>query len=251
LYGKEGDDRFNVGSTLEDNVGNLNTIRGRVAAIGGTNESAGQDRLYVNDIIGNDAYAYNLGPTYIRALPGPNNIARPNFAGISFDETMEHVRLDGTLQPNFFSIEASKNTEFYLYGNLPSPGTTNGDMVYLRAKPNDGHQIRFTDRARGRGFISFTNGDQFIRFDNIESTFPVAPAAMPPAPSDSSILRPWGMTAPGGGSSMKKSLPPMDNLAGSIRLSDDEGIATYGGSAQSKFSGGLDVATLDQAFAKI
>lgn len=50
---------------------------------------------------------------------------------------------------------------------------------------------------------------------------------------------------------MKKSLPPMDNLAGSIRLSDDEGIATYGGSAQSKFSGGLDVATLDQAFAKI
>ncbi|MFN5322806.1 MAG: hypothetical protein ACK5D7_15155 [Planctomycetota bacterium] len=251
LYGKEGDDRFNVGSTLEDNVGNLNTIRGRVAAIGGTNESAGQDRLYVNDIIGNDAYAYNLGPTYIRALPGPNNIARPNFAGISFDETMEHVRLDGTLQPNFFSIEASKNTEFYLYGNLPSPGTTNGDVVFLRAKPNDGHQIRFTDLARGRGFISFTNGDQFIRFDNIESTFPVAPAAMPPAPSDSSILRPWGMTAPGGGSSMKKSLPPMDNLAGSIRLSDDEGIATYGGSAQSKFSGGLDVATLDQAFAKI
>ena len=251
LYGKEGDDRFNVGSTLEENVGNLNTIRGRVAAIGGTNESAGQDRLYVNDIIGNDAYAYNLGATYIRGLPGPNNIARPNFAGISFDASMEHVRLDGTLQPNFFSIEASKDTEFYLYGNLPSPGTTNGDMVYLRAKPNDGHQIRFTDRARGRGYISFTNGDKFIRFDNIESTFPVAPAAMPPAPSDSLILRPSGMAPAGGGSPMKMAPQQFDKLAGSVRLGEDEGIVAYGGSAQSNSGNSLDLAALDNAFAKI
>ena len=252
LYGKEGDDRFNIGSTLEENVGNLNLIRGRVAAIGGTNADGGQDRLYINDIIGNDAYAYNLGPTYVRSLPGPNNILRPNFAGITFDATMEHVRLDGTLQPNFFSIEASPNTEFYLYGNLPSPGTSNGDQVYLRAKPNDGHVIRFTDRARGRGYISFTNGDQFIRFDNIEQTWPLAPSNMPPAPSDYSWGGPSKMQPAGGMTPMKMSGRTFDQLAGSVRLGEDDVIVNFGGSSQVKSSNSkLDVNALDNAFAKL
>jgi hypothetical protein len=252
LYGKEGDDRFNIGSTLEENVGNLNLIRGRVAAIGGVNADGGQDRLYINDIIGNDAYAYNLGPTYVRSLPGPNNILRPNFAGITFDATMEHVRLDGTLQPNFFSIEASPNTEFYLYGNLPSPGTSNGDQVYLRAKPNDGYVIRFTDRARGRGYISFTNGDQFIRFDNIEQTWPLAPTNMPPAPSDYSWGGPSKMQPAGGMTPLKMSGRTFDQLAGSVRLGEDDGIVNFGGSSQVKSSNSkLDVNALDNAFAKL
>lgn len=250
LYGKEGDDRFNIGSSLEDNVGNLNTIRGRVAAIGGANESTGQDRLYINDIIGNAAYAYNLGPTYVRTLPGPNNIQRPNFAGVTFDATMEHCRLDGTLLPNFFSIEASKNTEFYLYGNLPSPGTLNGDEVFLRAKPNDGHEIRFTDVARGRGFISFTNGDQFIRFDNIESTWPIGPSAIPPAPDEPLLLRSAGSQS-GGTGPIKFVAPQFGPLAGSVRLGASQSITNFGGASGTKSEQSVDVAALDNAFATL
>lgn len=218
LYGKDGDDRFNVGSTLEENLGNLGLIHGNVAAIGGFSSELGQDRLYVNDIIGNAPFAYNLTANFIKPLAGPNNLARPEFFGITFDGSMEHVRLDGTLFPNFFSIEASPKTEFFLNGNLPSPNTPNGDFVYLRAKPNDGHVIRITDAARGRGYISFTNGDEFIRFDNIEGTFATNPQAMPPA--GGGFGGPSMMKAPGGqqGPSM---LMAMDNLAGQISLSED------------------------------
>jgi len=42
-----------------------------------------------------------------------------------------------------------------------------------------------------------------------------------------------------------------DQLAGSVRLSDDDGITTYGGSGQVKSSNKVDLNTLDNAFAKL
>ena len=232
LRGGGGDDRFNIGSTFEENSGNLGLMRGRIKVEGNTSTPGGEDRLYINDFNVNVPYNYLVTPTAVRGFAGPNNVPRPQFAGIFFDGTMEFVRLDGTIAPNWFSVFPSQNTRFYLDGNLPSPLVGAGDTVFLNVSPGDGHQLTITDAPRGRGFWSFTNGNQEVRFDGIETTLTGGGGGftglMPPLnPSN-------GEDEGGSGGGFMFFAPSVvgvensdvgfDSLAGSITLDDSLGL---------------------------
>lgn len=231
LRGGGGDDRFNIGSTQEENSGNLGLIRGRVKTEGNLNNAGGEDRLYLNDFNVNSPFNYLVTPTSVRPFAGPNNNPRPTFAGVFFDGTMEFVRVDGTIAPNWFSVFPSKNTRFYLDGNLPSPLVGSGDTVFLNVTPGDGHQLTITDAPRGRGFWSFTNGNQEVRFDGIETTLTGGGGGfsgmMPP-------LNPSNGEEGGNGGGFMFFAPSVvgvenadagfDSLAGSITLDDSFGL---------------------------
>lgn len=185
--GGSGNDHFNVGSDLNSDNGQLDQIRGTVSADGGTNTMGGQDRLYVNDHGTNAAYSYYVGPTSITTLPGPLQIARPNFAGVYYNNLLELARLDGTALANFFSVRASQDTIFYIDGNSPNAFAVNGDFVNLLATPNDGHVLHIISPSLGSGYWDFTNGNEEVRFENIENMY-----APPPSLG--------GLVAPGNGS---------------------------------------------------
>lgn len=60
------------------------------------------------------------------------------------------------------------------------------------------------------------------------------------------------MQPAGGMTPLKMSGRTFDQLAGSVRLGEDDGIVSYGGSSQAKSSNSkLDVNALDNVFAKL
>ena len=178
VAGDNGDDSFNVGSDLNDDNGALDHIQGVVSIIGGNNTVGGQDRLYVNDHGSGAAYSYFMNQRYLGSIPGPQNIARPLFAGIVYDSTLELSRVDGTVYANFFSVVASPNTIFYIDGNAPSPSAIFGDTIFLQSTPGDGHLLHITSPSLGSGYWDFTNGNKDVRFENIET--PYAPTGVLP-----------------------------------------------------------------------
>ena len=167
LFGNQGSDRFNIGSTIGADNGNLGTIRGDLNVIGGGNAVGTEDQLIVNDTQGNGAFSYSITPTRIDAIAGPNNLPRDNFAGIGYDAGIEFVRLDGTTFANFFQITASPTTRFFIDGNAPSSNV--GDQLTVVFQANDGRQLFETNPQLGNGFVSFTNGNEIIQFENIET----------------------------------------------------------------------------------
>lgn len=168
-YGDEGDDSFIVGSTMAENNGNLNRLRGRLNIVGGAN-GGGEDSLYINDALLSVPYSYFSNGSSIKAIPGPLGVARPLFAGIFFDETLEFAQLDATQGQNHFSVKSSEGTRFHYNGNDPA-GVPNGDFIQLLNESGDGHELTITDPVNGDGFWTFTNGDQNISFENMEGWY--------------------------------------------------------------------------------
>ena len=166
LFGENGDDRFNIGSTANQDSGSLGLIRGELNVFGGGNSVGGEDVLYANDRGVNAAYSYSVTPSAITPIAGPANLPRTNFAGINYNSSMEAVRIDGTDQVNLFRVFASQTTRFFIDGNNPS--TNNADRIELMFTQNDGSKSFFTNPGNGEGFISFTNGNEVVQFEEIE-----------------------------------------------------------------------------------
>lgn len=167
LLGQGGDDQFRIGSSPADNNGNLGRIRGFVSVVGGMQDF--EDRLVVNDHGANSTYDYFVSSTLITNLIGPNSIPRDNFAGISHN-SVEFLRLDGTDQPNYFSVRPSMTTRYYIDGNLPTPetvGNGRGDYLNILGDESDGRTL--VKNSEGDGVWRFDNGLQEVRFESIEN----------------------------------------------------------------------------------
>ena len=168
------------------------------------------------------AYNYAVTPTAIRPIAGPNNAPRPQFAGVTFDGTVEFARLDGTIAANYFSVRPSMTTRFYLDGNLPSPIVGSGDTIFLHTTVGDGHLLRITDAPRGKGFWSFTNGMQEVRFEEIETLIEGPPMGFLMAPPGGPSS--FKSVSPDNFGFMRAENPGLDMLAGSISLNDDNDV---------------------------
>ena len=160
IYGQDGSDNFNVGSTLNTDDGNLNLIRGTLFIGGGTQDAEGADSLQVNDR-GNTVVPYNYTITDRRFshLPGPNNIARP-FSSFGYNG-MEFVYANGTDERNIFDVTASADTVIRVDGNLHP---TAGDI--LNVFVGGGDSMMFGSPASG--FLTFTGGFRNVSFQEIE-----------------------------------------------------------------------------------
>lgn len=229
MHGEDDDDLFVVGSDSVADNGNLNQIRGPVYLDGGA--SVAGDSLEANDAAIMGAYGYEISPTQIVTHPGRFNVARPNFAGIFYDGTLENLRLDGTQAANTFVITASPDTYYYLDGSDPF-GTSFGDQVVLNAKFNDGHAFRWTNRALGEGHWTFTNGDQTVEFENMEQAVnppPPSPIiAWPGGPSDDgdSDQPNWGESRLAGGGEDDDELDSIGRRLNLDSWFDDSDFAT-------------------------
>ena len=166
LFGNQGNDRFSIGATANDDDGNLGLIRGELNIVGGGNTVGGEDQVFANDNGAQAQYSYLVTPTRISAIAGPANLPRDNFVGINYDSSTEFVRLDGTPLANLFEVVASSTTRFFFDGN--SPNNNVGDRLIVLAQPNDGRNLVVTNAVAGDGFVSFTNGNETIQFENIE-----------------------------------------------------------------------------------
>jgi len=258
VLGGAGDDLFNVGSDLSDDNGLLDHIQGIVSIVGGTNTAGGQDRLYTNDHGSLAAYSYFMNRRYLGSIPGPQNIARPLFAGIVYDSTLELSRVDGTVYANFFTVDASPSTIFYIDGNAPSPSSINGDTIFLRSTFNDGHLLHITSPSLGSGYWDFTNGNKDVRFENIETPYaPPSPMSMPPRPMDGmawsggnnsgpQLMRSNFGSSSGSQSNSGASLS-LGQLFGSVNLNDEgDPIPSWSNSSGTQTHSELDA---DLAFA--
>ena len=166
LFGENGNDRFNIGSTANQDSGNLGLIRGELNVFGGSNVPGEEDVLYANDRGVNAAYSYMVTPSAITPIAGPENLPRDNFVGINFNSSIEAVRLDGTDQANLFQVVASQTARYFIDGNSPSTG--NADRLQVLVTPGDGSQSFITDPINGNGFLTFTNGNEIIQYEDIE-----------------------------------------------------------------------------------
>ena len=165
--GQSGDDQFIVGSYSAANTGNLGRMRGRLDIVGGSSDTG--DHLRVNDGALSANYSYLISGDHILNDSGPNGFERAEFAGIYFDNTLENVRLDGTQGANHFLVAASQSTKFFLNGNTPTPDNTSGDEIELALQADDGHEFEWIDEAMGEGLWTFTNGNQNVEFESMET----------------------------------------------------------------------------------
>ncbi len=128
LFGRAGNDFLSLGSLLSSNNGNLDNIRGPVFASGG----AGNDRIYINDVGKQASFNYDIGPTYLRNGGTASNF----FGGISYDDTVELLRLDATNFRNKIEVTPSFDTAFSIFGN------TGFNTIELTGDPTiDGRQF--------------------------------------------------------------------------------------------------------------
>ena len=170
-YGDGGDDLFVFGSTMEANNGNLGSLRGEIIVSGGENSDAlGEDMIYMNDAGLNIRYSYFSNNSKISPLPGPANLPRPEFAGVSFDETVEFVQLDGTQAANYFTVHSNEFTRFLFNGNDPHR-TETGDFIQLVAESGDGHVLTWSNIPDGDGYWTFGNGNKDIVFESMEGVY--------------------------------------------------------------------------------
>jgi hypothetical protein len=188
IEGNGGADTVNIGSTPPDNNGNLDTIAGPLRVIGGnpgapaaafpnTVDPTGQtDVLYLNDRGATGKQNYRVGDytndgvdnPLVAAETSPSTPARA-FAGVSYDATMDYVRVDGTDDVNTFDVRPSLTTQYYIDGNLPAPGGClpgGGDYLRLDTTGTTGRKLHIT--APGAGFWSFTSGHRPVDFESIE-----------------------------------------------------------------------------------
>ena len=77
--------------------------------------------------------------------------------------------MDGTQGANHFLVAASQSTKFFLNGNTPTPDNTSGDEIELALQADDGHEFEWIDEAMGEGLWTFTNGNQNVEFESMET----------------------------------------------------------------------------------
>ncbi|MCH2181523.1 MAG: hypothetical protein MK108_05910 [Mariniblastus sp.] len=165
--GEDGDDFFVVGSYTVANHGNLGRIRGGLNLVGGSSNAG--DSLLVNDGALSANFSYIVTDQHILNDSEPDGLDRAEFAGIYFDNTLEHVQLDGTQGANHFLVSGSQSTQFLLNGNSPTPDNESGDEIALADQQDDGREFEWLDEEMGEGHWTFVNGNFDVEFKDMES----------------------------------------------------------------------------------
>ena len=165
IFGQDGDDKFNVGSTTTTNDGNLNNIRGDLFIGGGAQSANGQATLHVNDQANTlAAFNYNISDTRFSHTPGPNNVERI-FSSFGYSG-LEFILASGTNGRNIFNVTASSSTIIRLDGNSqPTPSsdilnvfsTASSDMF---GSPNSGF-LTFDSNVKNVSFLEFEDVNVF------------------------------------------------------------------------------------------
>ena len=171
IDGGAGADAIAVGSTQAGNNGDLDAIAGPITIVGGANPAGRGDTLYVNDRSESAQVGYLITPASITHQASPGNPANTrSFAGISYDGTIESVRVDGSDQAVVFDVQPSLQTAFYIDGNLPQLGkvpTDDGNYLQLDTRTTGTAGRKLALSGRGAGQWNFTSGHQPVSFEGI------------------------------------------------------------------------------------
>src|SRR5262249_19518552 len=118
----------------------------------------------------------------------PRPVATRPFAGVFFDGTIDEMHLGGTNGVNVFDTTPSVNTQFFINGNLPAPGTAQpggGDYLRLETNGTAGRAMHLT--GAGAGYWNFTSAHRDVDFQSIERFNHVAISANAVVASNSSV----------------------------------------------------------------
>ncbi len=171
-----------LGSHPTGGTGKLNSLPAAITVNG-----AGADALEINDHGTTGAYNYVVTPTTVTydksSSPSPTTFGGVTYSGI------QNLELDGTEQPNKFTVTPSLTTAFTIYGFGHGPGATAGNDVLAvsrfgitgtatnKATAEVGHPGSFDGSFT---FAPSADGqqDQPIAYFDIE-TFPIPPLPFP------------------------------------------------------------------------
>ncbi|MEM9942229.1 MAG: hypothetical protein AAF939_11745, partial [Planctomycetota bacterium] len=151
ILGNDGDDQINLGSSFEDNNGNLDVLYGAIHVEG----NGGNDFVYVNDAGKGSSFNYALTPNSLTNNGSPSNF----FGGITFNSTVETLRLDATNFRNDILVTPSTDTAFILFGN-------GGFNTIGLTEDQDGDGRQFFGENGGNGFWTFEDGSLDIYFED-------------------------------------------------------------------------------------
>lgn len=158
-------DAFHIAKGDLDEIAGVVTIKAR----GGSG-----DRAFLDDSGTVAMVSYVVTPASVTSTRSPEApVEQPerNFGGVTFDGTLELMRLDGTDAPNTFDVYPSLHTEYYIDGNLPAPGTVcsaAGDFLRLHTEGTTGRRLELTAPGSGNGRWTFTSGHKDVNFESIE-----------------------------------------------------------------------------------
>lgn len=159
IFGQSGDDNFNVGSTRDEDDGNLNGIRGELFIGGGAN-NPGIDSLQINDRgTGAAPFNYTISATSFANASGA--FTRP-FESFNFND-IEFVFASGNDGQNQFTVTPGQNTIIRVDGNN-NPAF--GDSLVVNVAPSVAQRFG----GDTTGFFAFSNGLSNVSFQEVEST---------------------------------------------------------------------------------
>ncbi|MEX2138068.1 MAG: hypothetical protein WD894_02320, partial [Pirellulales bacterium] len=147
MVGGGGNDIFNVAT------GSLDAVAGFWNIIGG----AGDDRIFVNDLLGPGGN-YVLMPNSLAMAPGTGR----RFGAIFFDGTSENLRLNANNGPNRIDVTPSLGTTFTIDGNASS------DTLVLHTAFTGMPNGPLNGPGTGQRRFSFNAGHRDVIFEDIE-----------------------------------------------------------------------------------
>ena len=150
IWGREGNDAIQVGSTFAANNGDLSQIQGDLVFDGGI----GNNRMNLNDVGRMASVNYDIGPGFIRTGAGSPS---STMADISFMNT-DTLRLDATPFRNHINVTPSVDTAFSFFGR--------GGFNTITVDGVGGGSDNFFGEDGVKGTFKFNNGMRDIYFED-------------------------------------------------------------------------------------
>src|SRR5262249_10254346 len=133
IEGNHAGDQFQVATGNLDTIAGMLRVTGQGAGVNNkTTHNGNVLTLNDGDATNTQKVSYQVNPTSVvndtslapsgNAL-APRPVATRPFAGVFFDGTIDEMHLGGTNGVNVFDTTPSVNTQFFINGNLPAPGT--------------------------------------------------------------------------------------------------------------------------------
>jgi hypothetical protein len=167
---------IDVGATPVANNGQLDALTGLLTVTGG----GGANSLYFNDHGASAAGRYTVTATLV------SKAAPSLFAGVVYDGTIGSLAIDGTDQPDQFTVAPSASTTFAFNGLLPG-ASPSGTQNVISLVTGGLAGINFTSSGLGRGTWTFGSGQKPVQFQNFGYFSPGMPIAAVSTAADGKV----------------------------------------------------------------
>ncbi|MGI9519878.1 MAG: hypothetical protein ACR2NP_22685 [Pirellulaceae bacterium] len=188
MFANGGDDGFTIGSTSQENSGNLGYVFGNQKTTFELYGGIGDDFAYINDAASSGQFTYDLSESGLEDVTPESQSRSRTAPRFIFGET-ELVRLAANSDSNAFRVDPSDKTIFHIEGG--DPGAGDGDALALIGEL-DADRTHIVQPGQGNGAWYFGNqpgDDRIVVFEGMEDVVQSNRLALGSQPGGSSLVR--------------------------------------------------------------